>query len=335
MTYIIAEIGNNHNGSIEEAKRITLEAYKSGADAIKVQSFRGLDIVSPKVLASDLPEWDTGGFEYWYQFAESIALPLEDHQELIDYSISLGLDFITTPVSVGILAELEQFNGISAYKVASMDLTNKNLLIQMSKTSKPIIMSTGMGSMEEIGSAVDIFKKSNLTLLHCVSDYPLDPANAFLGNIKILKESFKDYKIGFSDHSLGHELSVAAVCLGAEVIEKHFTLDRNNKKPAEHHMSMEPDEFMRLTQWIKALDTNFSQDKWGRSEIETSNKVQFRRSFHYKSALSLGHIVTLDDLTFVRPGQGIGYDQIEDILEKKLIRSVEPFQPCLIKDFES
>ena len=100
-------------------------------------------------------------------------------------------------------------------------------------------------------------------------------------------------------------------------------------------MSMEPDEFMRLTQWIKALDTNFSQDKWGRSEIETSNKEQFRRSFHYKSSLYLGHIVTLEYLTFVRPGQGIGYDQIEDILEKKLIRSVEPFQPCLIKDFEN
>ena len=100
-------------------------------------------------------------------------------------------------------------------------------------------------------------------------------------------------------------------------------------------MSMEPDEFMRLTQWIKALDTNFSQDKWGRSEIEATSKEQFRRSFHYKSSLSSGHKISIDDLTFVRPGQGIGYDQIEDILEKKLIRSVEPFQPCLIEDFES
>ncbi len=335
MTYVIAEIGNNHNGSIEEAKIIALEAYKSGADAIKIQSFRGLDIVSPKVLAADMPDWDTGGFEYWYQFAESIALPLDDHQELIDYSNSLGLDFITTPVSVEILSELEQLNGISAYKVASMDLTNENLLIQMSKTSKPIIMSTGMGSMEEIASAIRIFNKSNLTVLHCVSDYPLDPANAFLGNISILKRSFKDCKIGFSDHSLGHELSLAAVSLGAEVIEKHFTLDRNSKKPAEHHMSMEPGEFLSLTKWIRALDTNFAQDSWGRSEIESSSKEQFRRSFHYKYALSPGHRISIDDLTFVRPGEGIGYDQIKNILEKKLIRSVEPYEPCLIKDFES
>tara|TARA_B100000989_G_scaffold277662_1_gene238803 strand:+ start:7095 stop:8102 length:1008 start_codon:yes stop_codon:yes gene_type:complete len=335
MTYIIAEIGNNHNGSIEEAKRITKEAYKSGANAVKTQSFRGLDIVSPKVLATDIPDWDAGGFEYWYQFAESIALPLEDHQELIDYSISLGLDFITTPVSVEILEELERFKGISAYKVASMDLTNTNLLVQISKTSKPIIMSTGMGSMEEIEDAIQIFKKSNLTVLHCVSDYPLDPINAFLGNIKILKESFKDCKIGFSDHSLGHELSVAAVSLGAEVIEKHFTLDRKNKNPAEHHMSMEPKEFLKLTEWIRALDTNFSQDSWGRSEIEESSKDQVRRSFHYKSALSAGHRITIEDLAFVRPGEGLGYEHLNKILHKKLIKPVNSYNPCLLSDFES
>ena len=100
-------------------------------------------------------------------------------------------------------------------------------------------------------------------------------------------------------------------------------------------MSMEPEEFLKLTQWIRALDTNFSQDNWGRSKMETSSKEQFRRSFHYKSALSSGHRVSIDDLTFVRPGEGIGYDQIKNILEKKLIRSVESFEPCSTKDFES
>ena len=335
MTYIIAEIGNNHNGSIKKAKLLVKEAVNSRVDAIKTQSFRGLDIVSPKVLMSDIPDWDDGKFKYWYQFAEDLALPLEDHQELINFTNSLDIDFITTPVSVEILEELENFKGISAYKVASMDLTNIDLLTEMSKTNKPIIMSTGMGSEKEIERAVSIFQKSDLTLLHCVSDYPLDPHNAFLGNIKILKETYNDLKIGFSDHSLSHELSVAAVSLGAEVIEKHFTLDRNDKNFAEHHMSMEPDEFLILTQWIKVLDNNISRGAWGRSEIEESNKEKNRRSFHYKTALSSGHVISLKDLVFVRPGDGVGYEHIKNVLNKKLTRSVEPYDTCLIRDFES
>ena len=149
MTYIIAEIGNNHNGSIKKAKQLVKEAVNSGVDAIKIQSFRGLDIVSPKVLMSDLPDWDDGKFKYWYQFAEDLALPLENHQELIDFTNSLSVDFIT-PVSVEILEELESLKGIRGYKVASMDLTNTNLLIEMSKTNKPIIMSTGMGSEKKL-----------------------------------------------------------------------------------------------------------------------------------------------------------------------------------------
>tara|TARA_B100000963_G_C22628499_1_gene673648 strand:+ start:2340 stop:3347 length:1008 start_codon:yes stop_codon:yes gene_type:complete len=335
MTYIIAEIGNNHNGSIKKAKQLVKEAVNSGVDAIKTQSFRGLDIVSPKVLMSDLPDWDDGKFKYWYQFAEDLALPLENHQELIDFTNSLNIDFITTPVSVEILEELESFKGIRGYKVASMDLTNTNLLIEMSKTDKPIIMSTGMGSEKEIERAVNIFKNSDLTLLHCVSDYPLNPSNAFLGNIKILKETYKDLKIGFSDHSLSHELSIAAVSLGAEVIEKHFTLNRNDEDRAEHHMSMEPDEFSILTKWIKVLDNNISQETWGRSEIEESNKENSRRSFHYKTNLTIGHRITLKDLAFVRPGKGIGYDHLNKILHKKLTRPVNSFSPCLLTDFES
>tara|TARA_B100002019_G_scaffold131625_1_gene113092 strand:- start:10677 stop:11684 length:1008 start_codon:yes stop_codon:yes gene_type:complete len=335
MTYVIAEIGNNHNGSIKKAKQLVKEAVNSGVDAIKTQSFRGLDIVSPKVLMSDLPDWDDGKFKYWYQFAEDLALPLENHQELIDFTNSLSVDFITTPVSVEILEELESLTGIRAYKVASMDLTNTNLLIEMSKTNKPIILSTGMGSEKEIERAVSIFKNSDLTLLHCVSDYPLNPQNAFLGNIKILKETYNDLKIGFSDHSLSHELSIAAVSLGAEVIEKHFTLNRNDEDRAEHHMSMEPDEFSILTQWIKVLDNNIAQENWGRSEIEESNKEKSRRSFHYKTNLTKGHRISLNDLAFVRPGKGIGYEHLNKILDKKLVRPVYSFNPCLLSDFES
>jgi N,N'-diacetyllegionaminate synthase len=333
LTYVIAEIGNNHNGSLEKAKDLVLAASETGVDAIKTQSFRGLDIVSPKVLTSDYPDWDTGGFTYWYEFAESVALDLNEHQDLIDYTRSLGLDFITTPVAPSIVDELEKLEGISSYKVASMDLDNLTLLDSMSRTNKPVIMSTGMGSIEEVVTAASYFDRSRLSILHCVSDYPLNPDDAALGNIEFLKDKFNDARIGFSDHSMGHELSIAAISMGAEVIEKHFTLDRTDPSPAEHHMSLEPAEFKTLVTWIRHIDKNIATKGWSRSQIEQKSKSGFRRSFHYKTAMKAGSRISLEDLVFVRPESGINHDQIESVLGRQLTSDKEAYAPCLLQDF--
>jgi len=333
MVYVIAEIGNNHNGSVKKCLELIDAASETGVDAIKIQSFTGLDICTPTLETADYPDWDTKGFKYWFEFADSIALPLEAHQEVIDYTKSKNLDFITTPVSSRIVNFLETLSGINAYKLASMDLNNFELISSLSKTTKPIILSTGMSSLNEISGVVSAFKDNDISILHCVSDYPLDPINASLQNIKILSNIYPNIKIGFSDHSLGKELAISAVTLGAKIIEKHFTLDRNDKNAAEHHFSMLPDEFRQMVEWIKVIDTNLSEKDWARSRNEKNGKKQYRRSFHYLRDLAVGHKIEMSDLTFLRPGNAIDFNDLEKVLNKPLTRSIKTYDPCLEDDF--
>ena len=334
MTYIIAEIGNNHNGSIKKCLELFDAAAKTGANAVKIQSFTGKDIVSPHIKSEVYPSWDSKSFEFWYEFLDSIALPLKDHQTAIDYANELGLDFITTPVTPDILHYLEKLKGVKGYKLASMDLTNLDLVKALAKTDKSIIISTGMGDLSEIENAVSILKNNDLSILHCISDYPLNPNNAALNNINILKNKFSKYKVGFSDHSLGCELAIIAITLGAEIIEKHFTLNRNDKDAAEHHFSMEPKEFKSLIEWSKTLEINFKDMNWERSKKEKSNKNQFRRSFHYKKDLPKDHIITREDLIFIRPGNGLDYDNIDKILNQKLTNNKKAYTACYLDDIK-
>ena len=332
MPYIIAEIGNNHNGSLKKCLSIVNEASRIGVDAIKLQSFRGIDIVSPRVKVDEYDGWDMQDYEYWYQFADSIALPLELHQEVIDYTHRMGLDFITTPVSVEIVEILEKMNGIDKYKVASMDLNNIDLLISLSNTNKDIILSTGMVEVNDIKNAVDIIGSSRVSILHCVSDYPLRPKDSALNNIKFLKKCFPGINIGYSDHSLGHELSIAATSMGASIIEKHITLDRNDPELAEHHFSLNPVEFGNMVKWVRVIDRLQHEESWGRSSKEKLSSKVYKRSFHYKYDLSSGHIVNKDDLVFIRPGTGIGYKEIESVIGKKLLHEKKAYDMCSISD---
>ena len=334
MVYVIAEIGNNHNGSVEKCFNMIDAVSGTGVDAIKIQSFTGLDICTPKLETKDYPNWDTRGYKYWYEFADSIALPLEEHQKIIDYTHSKNLDFITTPVSKKIVSFLENLNGINSYKLASMDLNNFELLAALSQTKKPIILSTGMGSLDEISKSIEYFKNHELSIMHCISDYPLDPKNASLQNIKILSKLYPHAKVGFSDHSLGKELAISAVALGAKIIEKHFTLDRNDKNAAEHHFSMMPDEFHEMIEWIKIIDYNLSSQDWKRSQNEEIGKKQYRRSFHYTRDLAAGHKIEMSDLIFLRPGDGIGYDSLDRVLNKTLKKPIREYSPCKLEDIE-
>ena len=331
-SYIISEIGNNHNGSVEKALQLIDASAAAGVDAVKFQSFRGIDIVSTKVKANEYKGWDVTNFEYWYEFLDSIALKLEDHQRVIDYTNSKKLDFITTPTSPYIVQYLEKLKGIKAYKVASMDLTNLALLQAIAKTKKQVIMSTGMGEIKEVKEAIKLLKKKNVSILHCVSDYPLDPDKAFLNNISVLKKAFPKHTVGFSDHSLGHELCIAARCLGATVFEKHITLDRKDPSPAEHHFAMEPNEFTDLVKWIRHTDHNLGTKKFGRSESEKENKLKYRRSFHYQTDLTKGAIVKLEHLSFIRPAEGISYKDLKKVLGKKLKKNVKAYDACTIHD---
>jgi N,N'-diacetyllegionaminate synthase len=329
MSYIIAEIGNNHNGQLDKAIALIHQSFKAGVDAVKFQSFRGIDIVSPRVKANEYKGWDVGTFEYWYEFLDTIALKLEDHQAVIDETRRLGMDFITTPTSPYIVSYLEKLEGIAAYKIASMDLNNFPLLHALATTKKPLLISTGMGELIEVEKAVRILKNNPLTILHCVSDYPLNPSMACLGNISTLRNHFPDYTIGFSDHSLGHELCVAARCLGATVFEKHITLDRNDPSPAEHHFALMPDEFKILVDWLRHVDSNFYKTGFQRSDSEQINKLKYRRSYHFNANYPKGEIITLQHVTLVRPGDGLDEDGLQNIVGKPLVTAVNAFDPCL------
>lgn len=331
-SYIISEIGNNHNGSVEKAIAMIDASKEANVDAVKFQSFRGIDIVSPKVKADEYKGWDVKNFEYWYQFLDSITLKLDDHQQVIDYTNNLGLGFITTPTSPFIVDYLEKLKGIKAYKIASMDLNNTPLLEAVARTKKEIIMSTGMGEMQEVHRAVEIFKNHKLSVLHCVSDYPLDPDKAFLNNITVLKQNFPKLDIGFSDHSLGHELCVAARCLGAVVFEKHITLDREDPNPAEHHFSMEPEEFKELVKWIRHIDINLSTAGFSRTETEKENRLKYRRSYHYNADFKKGEQISVDKLSFVRPGDGIDNEELLKFIGKPLNKDVKAYDPCQLND---
>ncbi len=329
--YIIAEIGNNHNGSVKKAKKLIDVAKKAGVDAVKFQSFRGKDIVATNVLTSNYPSWDDGTYKYWYQFLDSIALPLAAHQELIDYSNENKLDFITTPVSSDILDYLEQLSGIFAYKIASMDLTNHDLLNSLSKTNKNLILSTGMGTLDEISKSLGMINNKNVSILHCISDYPLSPINANLSNINILQTKFPNNNIGFSDHSLGHELSLLAVNFGARIIEKHITLDRNDPLKAEHHFALEPKELATLVKWLRVFEKNSNLTTWQRSTEEKKITTLFRRSFRYKKDLQKNQILTEDDLTYIRPGEGIGMEEKNLVIGKKLKKNIKQNEACLVE----
>lgn len=331
--YVIAEIGNNHNGSVEKAIELIDMAAGAGADAVKFQSFRGLDIVAPNVRADEYPGWNVREYEFWHQFLDSIALPLEAHQRVIDHAHARGVEFITTPVSPEIVEILEELSGIDQYKLASMDLDNYGLIRALAATTKPVVISTGMGDLAEIGAAVDILGNREITVLHCVSDYPLDPRNAALGNIRILGERFPGRSIGFSDHSLGHELAVAAVAMGARVIEKHVTLDRQDPQPAEHHFALEPKEFSDLVGWMRALEDNRDDMVWMRSPKETEGRQKYRRSFHYTADLPIGHFLQESDVVFIRPGDGVGYASMASLVGRPLVRAVRKHAPCSASDF--
>jgi N,N'-diacetyllegionaminate synthase len=331
--YIIAEIGNNHNGSVDKAIELIDMAAAAGADAVKFQSFSGLDIVAPNVRADAYPGWNVQEYEFWYQFLDSIALPLEVHQRVIDHAHARGVDFITTPVSPRIVTILEELSGIDQYKLASMDIENHGLIHALAATTKPVIISTGMSGISEIDSTVHLLGSREITVLHCVSDYPLDPKNAALGNIRILRERFPSRSIGFSDHSLGHELAVAAVAMGARVIEKHVTLDRQDPKLAEHHFALEPREFADLVGWVRATEASCNETMWMRSPLETVGRQKYRRSFHYISDLPVGHILQESDVAFIRPGEGADYRSLRSLVGRPLAKAVRAHAPCLDTDY--
>ena len=322
---IIAEAGVNHNADISIAKKLIDVAKEAGADIVKFQTAVPELVMTDQAKKAVYQIANTGVVaESQLDMAKKIHLPLEAYKELLDYSNSVGIKFLSTPfdhVSIEYLYNL----GLDIFKIPSGEITNLPYLKRIGSMKTNVILSTGMSTLYEIGSALDVLLaegtlKENITVLHCNTDYPTKMIDVNLRAMMTIGETF-GIKIGYSDHTLGVEVPIAAVAMGATVVEKHFTLDRSMDGP-DHLASLEPGELKEMVNYIRNIEKAMGTSEKLPTESEKKNIVIARRSIHIMNGLLKDHVITEKDLIMKRPGDGISPMYIEDVLNKKLNKDV-------------
>ena len=314
-TFIIAEIGVNHNGSIELAKNMIKSASRCGVDAVKFQTFRSEDLVTENAKTADYQQ-KYANESSQLEMLKKLELTFEDFKELKDYASKCNVMFISSPFDINSVDLLENLN-VSLYKLGSGELNNFELIDYVQKTNKPIILSTGMATLEEIKETYDFIEnKENLIILHCITGYPTSFEEANLNFIKTLQDEF-DVPIGFSDHSPGIELPIAAVALGACVIEKHFTLDKTLEGP-DHKASLNPIEFKAMVDAIRNVEVAMGDGVRRFSENELEIKKIARKSIILNEDVSEGMTIEKKMLTIKRPGTGIAPKYINQVIGKRV-----------------
>ena len=311
-TFVIAEIGSNHDGSLEKAYRLLFEAKKAGADAVKFQSFKAKTHYSKFSPEFDYLNTNT------YELIKNLEINEAWYPYIKSYCKKMNIEFLSSPCDEKILKKLNKL-GMQAFKLASMDLTDLLLIENMAKTKKPLILSTGMASFEEINLALQTclrFKNNNVIILQCTSIYPAPVNLSNLKSIVTMSELF-NVLTGYSDHTLGDHIVLAAVTMGARVIEKHFTLDRNDVGP-DHKFAMEPKEFNEMVSKIRDIESAIGNgQKDGPSKQEREMYLKGRRSIHVRRDLEKNHKITKSDIIIKRPGLGIHPRYLDLILGKK------------------
>jgi N,N'-diacetyllegionaminate synthase len=319
--FVIAEAGVNHNGELELARRLVDAAAEAGADAVKFQTF------DPEQLASDAApqaEYQKRGSPAQSQrgMLEKLRLSPAAHHELRGRAESRGLIFMSSPFderSVDFLDEL----GVPAFKVPSGEVTNHPLLQHLARKGRPILMSTGMCTLAEVAAAVAVIRASGdppLALFHCVSAYPTDPADSNLRAMATLRGAFV-VPVGWSDHTDGIEIAIAATALGAELLEKHLTLDRNLPGP-DHRASLEPAAFAEMTRVVRVTERALGDGVKAPRPAEAPIAAVARKSLHYAAALPAGSRLRREDLVALRPGTGISPSRIAELVGRPLRRDV-------------
>ena len=308
--YFVAELNTSHFGNIKLAKRMILEAKKSGCDCIKLQSWTSNTLYSKNFYKKN---------EIAKKFFDKYSLNNHKLKKLSIYSKKIGISFSSTPYSEDEVDFLVKECNPAFVKVASMDLNNHIFLKYIARKKVPILLSTGMSTEKEIIKAIKVIKdngKSKICILHCISLYPLDHKIANLKNITMLRKKFKNIPIGYSDHSIGSLLPIAAVSLGACLIEKHFTLD-NKKIGMDNQMATEPDSMKKLISDSLITFDALGSEKRKLSKNEFSQRKKMRRSIFTKKLIKKNEIITIKKIIFRRPGTGISPDKIFKILGKK------------------
>jgi sialic acid synthase SpsE len=324
-SYIIAEIGANHNGDMELAKKMIDSAVECGADAVKFQSWTNKSLIAQAEYDKnqkydDSPKKHFGSLK---EMVDMYYLREDQHHLLKEYCDQKGVDFCSSPFSeqeVDLLNDLD----VPFFKVASMDINNLRLLKHIAKKRKPVVLSTGMATLSEIETAVKTIEEMGnyeIIILHCVSIYPPNAKDIHLNNIVMLQKLFPNYPIGFSDHTIGVSVQVAAVALGAAVIEKHFTT--NKDLPGwDHEVSADPEEMIFIVKQSHVINEALGNFERTVSLAEQNKKTKFRRSIVLTRDMKEGEVLIEKDITFKRPGTHIRPDEEKYVIGRKLNRNM-------------
>jgi N-acetylneuraminate synthase len=333
--YIIAEIGSNHNGDMDLCRQLIDSAAESGAHAVKFQSWTDKSLISEEEYEKNTEYTDKKKhFGSLREMVKSYQLTTEQHHEAHAHCLKRNIVFCSTPFSND-EADLLETLDVPFFKIASMDIVNLSLLTHIARKQRPVIISTGMATLAEIEQAVETVRREDneqIVLLHCVSMYPPDYGIIHLRNMATLQQAF-DVPVGFSDHTLGTAIPLAAITLEACIIEKHFTLDK--KMPGwDHAISANPEDLRTIVEEGKNIFTALGNKGRTVSKAEIEKRKKFRRSLVANRAIQQGHVLTEGDLDAKRPGTGISPDKLSYVLGRKLSCDVQEDQILNWKDFQ-
>ncbi|QZA89091.1 N-acetylneuraminate synthase [Salinarchaeum sp. IM2453] len=333
--YFIAEAGVNHNGDVELAKKLIEVAADAGADAVKFQTFSADRLVSDQAEAAEYQQ-EQAGFESQKAMLEQYELDKSEHYELIEYANSHNITFLSTPFdkdSADMLREL----GVPAIKIGSGDLTNHPLLKHVATYDVPLIVSTGMSTMDEIKEAYDAIQSvdpdPDIIFLHCTSSYPCELNDVNLRAMKTMKEELPT-PIGYSDHTTLIETPAFATIAGAQIIEKHFTLSSSLPGP-DHAASLEPDELNAAVELTRDAHKILGHPEKRPVDSELESQTKSRKSIHAAKDLSAGTTLTQDSVTITRPNHGIPPYALDDVIDQKLVVDVDQDQPITYETLDN
>ncbi|HAQ70394.1 MAG TPA: N-acetylneuraminate synthase [Flavobacteriales bacterium] len=332
-TLIIAEAGVNHNGSIEKAKLLIDAAKNAGADYVKFQTFKTELNITRSAQKAAYQIANDGESTSQFEMVKKLEFSFDDFNMLKSYCDDIGIGFMSTAFDLPSLELIDSLQDM--FKIPSGEINNLPYLEAISLKSKPVIISTGMADMSEIKAALAVLEKginkNEITVLHCNTEYPTPMEDV---NLKAMLTIGHEcgVKVGYSDHTLGIEVPIAAVALGATVIEKHFTLDRSLPGP-DHRASLEPNELKRMVDALRNIEAAISgSGKKTPSESEIRNIEIIRKSLHLNKDLKKGTVLSSNDLIALRPATGISPMQIEEVIGKGLTKDVEAFNPLKEED---
>lgn len=333
-TYIIAEAGVNHNGNIELAIELIKKAKESGADCVKFQTFKAEQIVTHKSPKANYQLLVTDSKESQFEMLKKLELKMEHYPKLLGYCKDIGIDFMSTPYNFEDVDFLDSL-AIDSFKIASGQLTEIPFLKYAARKMKKMIISTGMSNMSDVFSAVQAIRgegNEDIIVLQCTTNYPSKIEDSNLLAMLSIKEACK-VKVGYSDHVENNYACLASVALGAEIVEKHFTLDKNMEGP-DHSCSLEPDEFKELVIGIRNIELAMGDGLKIPTKSELENSTGMKRSIVAITSIKKGEIINIGQIGFKRPSNGLSPNMLPDILGKVALKDIERDEPIQLNSIK-